>query len=139
MEVLGWDSTAPMPELEASVATSNNLSKSGRRRIGAERSAILIYWKARSVGALNSNWDALRRSVRGAASELKFLTNRRWNWARPWKLRTSNGDLGIGQSRMAAVLPGSTAIPAAEMTNPRNVIEERRNAHLLTLATSFSS
>ena len=40
---------------------------------------------------------------------------------------------------MTAVLPGSTAMPAAKMTNPRNVIEERRKAHLLMLAKSFSA
>ena len=66
-----------MPEPEASVVTSNNLSKSGRRRTDTEMSVSLICWKARSAGALHSNWDALRRSVRGAASELKFLTNQR--------------------------------------------------------------
>ena len=66
-----------MPTPEVSVATSNNFLKSGRRKTGAEVKATLICWKARSAEAFHSNWVSLRRSIRGAARELKFLTNRR--------------------------------------------------------------
>ena len=66
-----------MPTPEASVATSNNLSKSGSRRTGAVVRATLICWKARSAEALHSKQGNLSSSVSGAAKELKFLTNLR--------------------------------------------------------------
>ena len=119
---------------EASVATSNSLEKSGSLKTGAVVKAILSCWKARSVAGLHSNWACGKRSVNGEARELKLRTNQRKNWANPWKLRMSNIDCGVGQSRMAVVLAGSTAMPAAEMTNPRYATDFFRNEHLVRLA-----
>ena len=51
----------------------------------------------------------------------------------------SDEDVGVGHSRIAEVLSGSTDMPAAEMTNPRKVIDGRRKAHLFRLAKSFSA
>ena len=51
----------------------------------------------------------------------------------------SKTERGVGQSRMAVVLTGSTAIPAAEMMNPRNETDLFRKEHLEVLAYSCSS
>ena len=47
--------------------------------------------------------------------------------------------MGVGQSRMAVVLPGSTAMPAADTIKPRKATDGHRNAHFATLAKSFST
>ena len=51
----------------------------------------------------------------------------------------SNKDCGVGQSQIAAVLAGSMAMPAADMTNPRYTTDVFRKEHLVKLAYNCSS
>ena len=51
----------------------------------------------------------------------------------------SNKDCGVGQSRIAAVLARSTAMPATDTTNPRYATDVFRKEHLVKLAYNCSS
>jgi hypothetical protein len=65
-----------MPCIEASVSTSKTLSKSGTCSIGAVVRAVLRALKLASLASVHWSVCCFRQSVRGAAMELKFFTNR---------------------------------------------------------------